>query len=146
LPRRPDTVEVYNLEGRLVLLSRGLRSCAVSSSRDEEASVPRPIEPWLADDDLSRRRRAREARLLAQPVAGAPGLTVADVVADVLAESDEGRIALDVPDYLANCGYTAPTIDAVVGWLRRQRPTVIADGARDDSDTIGQPATVLRLR
>lgn len=108
--------------------------------------MPRSIEPWIADDDLSRRRRAREARLLAQPVAGAPGLTVADVVADVLAESDEGRIALDVPDYLTNRGYPAPTIDAVVGWLRRQRPTVVADGARDDPDAIGRPATVLRLR
>ena len=58
------------------------------------------IETWLGDDDLSRQRRKREARMLDGEVPDFPGLTVADVVADVLVVSNEGGAVFDVPDYL----------------------------------------------
>jgi hypothetical protein len=51
-----------------------------------------------------------------------PALTVADVVADVLAASDEGHAALDVSSYLAERGHTRTTIETVVVYLQRQRP------------------------
>ena len=72
------------------------------------------IETWLGDDDLSRQRRKREARMLDGEVPDFPGLTVADVVADVLAASNEGDAAFDVPDYLVERGHTSMTIKTVV--------------------------------
>jgi hypothetical protein len=51
-----------------------------------------------------------------------PARTVADVVADVLAASDEGHAALAVPSYLAEPGHTWTTIETVVAYLQRQRP------------------------
>lgn len=81
--------------------------------------MPSSFDPSTADDDLSRQRRKRESRLLRQPVAGFATLTVADVVADVLAASDEGRTALDVPVYLAEQGYGWHTIETVIGYLDR---------------------------
>lgn len=86
------------------------------------------IEPWMDDDDLSRQRRKREARLLDGGVADFPGVTVADVVADVLAASDEGDAALDVPSYLLERGHTRTTITTVVDYLQRQRPRPRAAG------------------
>jgi hypothetical protein len=88
--------------------------------------MPSSIEPWLDDDDLSRQRRKREARLLDGEVPDFPGLTVANVVADVLAASDEGHAALDVPSYLVACGHTSTTIKTVVDYLLRQRPAARA--------------------
>lgn len=79
-----------------------------------------PIERPLADDDLSRQRRKREARLLDQQVVGFPALTVGDVVADVLAASDGSRGALDVPRYLAAQGLGWQTIETVMAYLQRQ--------------------------
>jgi hypothetical protein len=78
------------------------------------------FEAPLGEDDLSRQRRLREARLLDRPVAGFAGLTVADVVADALAASDEGRAAINVPAYLAGQGHTWRTIETVVSYLQRQ--------------------------
>lgn len=77
------------------------------------------FEASMGEDDLSRQRRKREARLLDQPVAGFAGFTVADVVAEVLAASDEGRSALNVPAYLAEQDHEWQTIEAVVGYLQR---------------------------
>lgn len=85
-----------------------------------------PIETWQGHDDLSRQRRKREARLLGGEVAGFPGLTVADVVADVLAASNEGDAAFDVPDYLMERGHTSMTIKTVVGYLQRDQPPLRA--------------------
>ena len=51
-----------------------------------------------------------------------PALTVADVVADVLAASDEGDAALAVASYLVERGHTWTTIETVVACLQRQRP------------------------
>jgi hypothetical protein len=76
----------------------------------------------MGDDDLSRQRRKREARLLDGELPDFPGLTVADVVADVLAASNDGNAALDVPTYLVERGHTSTTIKTVVGYLRRNRP------------------------
>jgi hypothetical protein len=84
------------------------------------------MEPWVDGDDLSRQRRKREARLLDGEVPDFAGLTVADVVADVLAASDGGHAALDVPSYLLERGHTRTTITTVVDYLQRQRPP---DGA-----------------
>ena len=81
-----------------------------------------PVETWLGDDDLSRQRRKREARLLDSEVLDFPGLTVADVVADVLAASNEGHAAFDVPNYLVERGHTSMTITTVVGYLQRDQP------------------------
>jgi len=80
------------------------------------------VEPWTGDDDLSRQRRKREARLLDGEVPDFPGLTMADLVADVLAASNDGRAAFDVPNYLGAQGHTAMTIRYVVGYLHRNRP------------------------
>lgn len=70
-------------------------------------------------DDLARQRRQRDARLLDQRVAGFPGLTLADVVAEALAARDAYGDLLDVPSYLAIEGHDWPTIEAVVGYLHR---------------------------
>ena len=83
-----------------------------------------PVETWLGDDDLSRQRRKREARLLDGEVPDFPGVTVADVVADVLAASNEGHAAFDVPNYLVERGHTSMTITTVVGYLQRDQPSL----------------------
>jgi hypothetical protein len=83
---------------------------------------------WSGDDDLSRQRRKREARLLDGEVPSFPGLTVADVVADALAASNDGRGGLDVPDYLRERGHTAMTIETVVAYLQRHRPPLQGSG------------------
>ena len=88
--------------------------------------MPNAIGPWMDDDDLSRQRRKREARLLDREIPDFPGLTVADVVADVLAASHEGHAALDVPSYLVERGHTSTTITTVVDYLERQPPPVRA--------------------
>jgi hypothetical protein len=92
--------------------------------------MPGSIETWMGDDDLSRQRRRREARLLDGKVPEFPGLTVADVVADVLAASNEGHATFDVPNYLVELGHTSTTIKTVVEYLQRDRPSVRAAGPR----------------
>jgi hypothetical protein len=77
----------------------------------------------MADDDLSRQRRKREARLLDRPVPDFPALTVADIVADVFAATDGGHAALDVPSYLAERGHTSTTIETVLAYLQGQGPS-----------------------
>jgi len=84
--------------------------------------MPGSVEHSMDDDDLSRQRRKREARLLDRQLPDFAGVTVADVVADVLAASDEGRAPLDVPGYLAERGHTSTTITTVVDYLQRQCP------------------------
>lgn len=78
------------------------------------------FEASMGEDDLSRQRRKREARLLDQPVEGFAGLTVADLVADVLAASDEGRTPFNVPAYLQDQGHDWPAITTVIEYLHRQ--------------------------
>jgi hypothetical protein len=78
----------------------------------------------MADDDLSRQRRKRDERLLAQPIPGTPDLTVGDLVADVLAATADGRArsagpAFDMPGYLAERGHDWPTIKTVVDYVER---------------------------
>jgi hypothetical protein len=84
--------------------------------------MPSSAETWMGDDDLSRQRRKREARLLDRDIPEFPGLTVADLVADVLAASSDGRSAFDVPDYLVERGHTSLTIKTVVDYVQRNRP------------------------
>ena len=79
------------------------------------------METWLGDDDLSLQRRKREARMLDGAVPDFPGLTVADLVADVLAASNEGHAPFDVPNYLVERGHTSMTITTVVEYLQRDR-------------------------
>ncbi|HMG44361.1 MAG TPA: hypothetical protein VK611_23715 [Acidimicrobiales bacterium] len=71
------------------------------------------------DDDLARQRRKREARLLDEHIADFPELTLADVVAEVLAARDTAPGTLDVRGYLATEGHGWRTIEAVVGYLDR---------------------------
>jgi hypothetical protein len=77
----------------------------------------------MADDDLSRQRRKREERLLAQPLPDDPDVTVGELVADVLAatarEGEHGA-DIDVRQYLADRGHGWPTIKTVVDYLERQ--------------------------
>jgi hypothetical protein len=91
--------------------------------------MPSSIEPWMGDDDLSRQRRKRDARLLDGEVPEFPGLTMADVVADVLAASNEGHAAFDVPSYLAERGHTSTTITTVVEYLQRRSSLPVASAA-----------------
>lgn len=93
-----------------------------------------PFEASSFEDDLSRQRRKREARLLDQPVTGFAGLIVADIVAEVLAVTDEGRAMLNVPAYLAEQGHDWQTIEAVVGYLHRQGFYPVAAGRADVID------------
>lgn len=79
-------------------------------------------EVWEGDDDLARQRRKRDARLLDEHLVDYPALTIADVVAEVLAASDarEGRDdPLDVRTYLAAEGHHWRTIEAVVAFMQR---------------------------
>ena len=71
-----------------------------------------------ADDDLARQRRKREVRALGRQVSEFPDMTVADVVADVLA-AREGDGSLDVAGYLAVAGYGNSTIEAVLAYVHR---------------------------
>jgi hypothetical protein len=78
----------------------------------------------MADDDLSRQRRKRDERLLAQPIPGTSDLTVGDLVADLLAVTAEGGArragpAFDMPAYLAERGHDWPTIKTVVDYVER---------------------------
>jgi hypothetical protein len=87
--------------------------------------MPSSIETWTGDDDLSRQRRKREARLLDGEVPDFPGLTMADVVADVLAASNEGHAPFDAPSYLVERGHTSMTITTVVDYL--QLPSLLPE-------------------
>lgn len=79
-----------------------------------------PVDGPRPDDELSRQRRKRESRLLDQRIVDFPSLTVADVVADVLAASDNGRSDLDVSAYLSDQGHNWQTVETVVAYLQRQ--------------------------
>ena len=81
--------------------------------------MPHSSEGRDGDDDLARQRRKREARLLDQQLVDSPELTLADVVADVLAASDTDPGTLDVRGYLTAEGHHWRTIEAVIGYLHR---------------------------
>jgi hypothetical protein len=80
----------------------------------------RPPELRGGDDDLARQRRKREARLLDRRLIDFPDLTIADVVADVLAASERTPDTFDTPGYLLSAGFGWQTIEAVVSYLDRQ--------------------------
>jgi hypothetical protein len=77
------------------------------------------IEVWDGDDDLARQRRKRDARLLDEHLVDYPALTIADVVAEVLAASDSADRPLDVRGYLVAEGHHWRTIEAVVAFMQR---------------------------
>jgi hypothetical protein len=89
----------------------------------------------LADDDLSRQRRKRDARFLAQELPGTPDTTVGELVADVVAaiatagRSEDGP-GLDVRRYMAERGHTWSTIKAVEDYLERQDAWRLAPSSR----------------
>lgn len=83
-------------------------------------SVTSSIERWDGDDDLARQRRKREARLLDQHLVDHPAVTLADVVAEVLAASDTDSGTFDVRSYLVAEGHHWRTVEAVVAYLHRQ--------------------------
>jgi hypothetical protein len=79
----------------------------------------------IADDDLARQRRKRDARLLAQELPGTQDTTVGELVADVVAaiatSSDrEDGPELDIRQYMAERGHTWRTITTVEDYLDRQ--------------------------
>jgi hypothetical protein len=76
-------------------------------------------EVWEGDDDLARQRRKRDARLLDEHLVDTPALTIADVVAEVLAASDAAPDPLDVRRYLLAEGHHWRTIEAVVAFMQR---------------------------
>jgi hypothetical protein len=77
-----------------------------------------------AGDELARQRRKREARLLDRQLVEFPTLTVADVVAEVLATVEEHG-DIDVRSYLAVQGYRWATIEQVVEYVGRQDVPVV---------------------
>ncbi|HEY8525879.1 MAG TPA: hypothetical protein VIL48_12985 [Acidimicrobiales bacterium] len=88
-----------------------------------EPGRPAPPADW-PDDDLARQRRKREERLLARRLPNDPNVTVADVVAEVVAAAATAGAGtagtrLDVPRYLAHQGHAPATIDTVVDYLDR---------------------------
>jgi hypothetical protein len=76
-------------------------------------------EVWEGDDDLARQRRKRDTRLLDEHLVDYPALTIADVVAEVLAASDAADEPLDVRTYLLAEGHHWRTIEAVVAFMER---------------------------
>jgi hypothetical protein len=119
--RHPSTDETTLGGVRLLERANAYLGGRADGKRHEEAVVLGPIEPWMGDDDLSRQRRKRDARLLDGQVPGHPGTTVGELVADVLAASHESRAALDVPHYLLERGHTPTTATTIVGYLQRHR-------------------------
>lgn len=77
-------------------------------------------EGSMAQDDLARQRRKREARLLDQRLPDFPALTMADVVADALAVNTDEQTAVDMGSYLAGQGHSSQTIETVLAYLWRQ--------------------------
>jgi hypothetical protein len=119
--RHPSN-DVTTLGGlRLLERANAYLGVRAEGKRYEQAVVVGPIEPWMGEDDLSRQRRKREARLLDGQVPDQPGITVGELVADVLAASHDGHAALDVPRYLLERGHTPTTVATVVGYLQRHR-------------------------
>ena len=106
---------------RLLERANAYLGIKANGNRYEEAVVLEPIQPWMGDDDLSRQRRKREARLLDRQVPDHPGITVGELVADVLAASHDGPAALDVPRYLLERGHAPTTVTTVVGYLERHQ-------------------------
>jgi hypothetical protein len=78
-----------------------------------------PAEVWEGDDDLARQRRKRDARLLDEHLVDYPALTIADVVAEVLAAGDTAPGPFDVRRYLVAEGHHWRTIEAVVAFMQR---------------------------
>jgi hypothetical protein len=79
----------------------------------------------IADDDLSRQRRKRDARLLAQELPGTSDTTVGELVADLVAAIDTGsgredRAEFDIREYMAERGHSWRTITTVEDYLERQ--------------------------
>jgi hypothetical protein len=95
--------------------------------------TPGPYD--VADDDLARQRRKRDARLLAQELPGTQDMTVGDLVADVVAaiatsgEREDGA-GLDVREYMAERGHTSHTIETVEAYLERQDAWRLAPSSR----------------
>jgi hypothetical protein len=79
----------------------------------------------IADDDLSRQRRIRDTRLLAQELPGTEDTTVGELVADLVAaiatgsDRDDGS-GLDIRRYMAERGHSWRTITTVEDYLERQ--------------------------
>jgi hypothetical protein len=119
--RHPSNGEATRSGVRLQERANAYLGVQADGKRYEEAVVLDPIEPWMGDDDLSRQRRKRETRMLDGQVPDHPGITVGDLVADVLAASEAGHVPLDVPAYLLERGHTPTTVTTVVGYLERQR-------------------------
>lgn len=89
----------------------------------------------VADDDLSRQRRKRDARLLAQALPDAPDMTVGDLVAEILAaiattDDDGDGPGLDIREYMAERGHASPTIKTVEDYLERQDAWRLAPSSR----------------
>ena len=77
-------------------------------------------EVWEGDDDLARQRRKRDARLLDEQLVDHPALTIADLVAEVLAASDAAAPEpFDVRAYLLAEGHHWRAIEAVVAFMQR---------------------------
>jgi hypothetical protein len=93
---------------------------------EETTCMVSSAEVWEGDDDLARQRRKRDARLLDEHLVDHPALTIADVVAEVLAASDAALQPLDVRTYLASEGHHWRTIEAVVAFMQRN---YVRDGA-----------------
>lgn len=94
-----------------------------------------PRQYDVADDDLARQRRKRDARLLAQALPDAPDMTVGELVADLVAAiatgSDrEDGPGLDVRRYMAERGHGWPTITTVEAYLERQDAWRLAPSSR----------------
>jgi hypothetical protein len=87
-------------------------------------------EVWEGDDDLARQRRKREARVLDEQLPDTPALTIADVVADVLAASETATGLIDVRQYLTDEGHHWRTIEAVAGYMQRYEAPdgIVPDG------------------
>jgi hypothetical protein len=89
----------------------------------------------VADDDLSRQRRKRDARLLAQELPGTRDTTVGELVADLVAaiataSDDEDESELDIREYMAERGHTRSTITSVEDYLERQDAWRLAPSSR----------------
>ncbi len=70
------------------------------------------------EDDLSRQRRKREARLRQRLVAGFPGMTAGEVPTGALAATEEPGAAFDVDQYEVLWGHSWQTAETLLAHPR----------------------------
>lgn len=91
----------------------------------------------VGEDEVARQRQKHWAKSLNRTVPDFPAMTLRDLVADVLAASDEAGGALDVAELLTDQGHSPTTIQTVQRYLDLEQARELreddASGAASDT-------------